>query len=304
MIEGNAAPRVAVIGPSSWNMLVRLEQLPRPSPHTVFATSHLETLGGTSAGKALHLADLGVDVALVTVVGRDDRARRIRAALDHPGIHTTFLEGVGASEGHLNLMTPRGERVSIYLDGSPEASGVREAVDVAIAGASVVVCDLSAIGVAGLDRLDATGAPAWVDIHDYDGVAEFQRPFISAADVIIMNGDGMSDPLAYLGTLVRDGLSAGVCTLGSDGAVGIVGPAAAIVRVPAVPTTVVDTNGAGDAFMAGMIAQTIRAGHPGLLRDADELRTAMAAGAAQAVRAIGSAHLSPLLEGGRPARRS
>ncbi|HEY5895037.1 MAG TPA: PfkB family carbohydrate kinase [Chthoniobacterales bacterium] len=292
----NTAPRVAVIGPSSWNTMVRLDRLPLPHPQTIFATSHLETLGGTSAGKALHLADLGVDVALVTVVGRDDRARRIRAALDHPGLHTTFLEGDSASESHLNLMTPRGERVSIYLDGSPEAPAIGEAVDAAITGASVVVCDLSAIGRATLDRLAATDPPVWVDIHDYDGVAEFHRPFISAADVIIMNGDGMSDPLSYLVSLVRDGLSAGVCTLGSDGAVGVVGSGAAIVRVPAVPATVVDTNGAGDAFMAGMIAQTIRASHPGLLRDTDELRAAMGAGAAQAVRAIGSAHLSPLLD--------
>jgi hypothetical protein len=54
--------RVFVIGPASWNLLIHLPQLPRPEPQMMVARWHHETLGGTSAGKALNLRRLGVQV--------------------------------------------------------------------------------------------------------------------------------------------------------------------------------------------------------------------------------------------------
>jgi hypothetical protein len=64
-------PQVLVAGPVSWNRIVRLDALPQPRPHTVFARGHHDTVGGTSAGKALNLASLGAAVTLSSVVGGD-----------------------------------------------------------------------------------------------------------------------------------------------------------------------------------------------------------------------------------------
>ena len=104
-------PHVVVAGPATWNMMVEVPAFPEPRPQTVFATGHHEGLGGTSAGKALTLARLSVDVTLWTALGDDDVAERIATALVHPRLTMAVARGAGPSERHLNLMTPDGARL-------------------------------------------------------------------------------------------------------------------------------------------------------------------------------------------------
>jgi fructokinase len=64
---------------------------------------------------------------------------------------------------------------------------------------------------------------------------------------------GASDPVELAGTWVEQyGLGLAVITLGPGGGVAIE-PGGNITRVPGFPTTVVDTVGAGDTFMAGFL---------------------------------------------------
>jgi sugar/nucleoside kinase (ribokinase family) len=129
----------------------------------------------------------------------------------------------------------------------------------------------------------------WTDIHDYDGSAEFHRPFIEAASYVFMNADGLGQPLDFMHATVDAGARVVVCTLGAEGAIAVTANHA-LHRVPAVPVPeVVDTNGAGDAFMAGFLHATL---------DGAAVDAALAAGARQAARALGTVHLSPLLDPG------
>ena len=68
----SVSPMVVVCGPASWNQLILLDHLPEPVPHMQFARRSWQTVGGTSAGKALHLADLGIGVRLCSPHGADD----------------------------------------------------------------------------------------------------------------------------------------------------------------------------------------------------------------------------------------
>ena len=97
---------VVVHGPASWNLVVDLDELPEPKPHMRFAAGHRELLGGTSAGKAAHLRDLGTDVELHTVLGSDAAATQIEAALRKAGITTVPTYVDGPSE----LLESRSER--------------------------------------------------------------------------------------------------------------------------------------------------------------------------------------------------
>ncbi|MEW1963255.1 carbohydrate kinase family protein [Microbacterium sp. NPDC077644] len=277
---------VFIAGPASWNSIIVLDRLPEPEPHMQFAEASWDTLGGTSAGKALSLTALGVPATLYALAADDDHGSRVRSALASAGVETVWGQ-TEATERHVNLMTAAGGRVSLYLS-VPSASALPPPREVrsAMAEAEIVVLDLAEEPRRLLPLAEAAGRPVWVDVHDYDGAAAYHRPFLAAADAVFCNADRLADPVEFLRSRVAAGASLAVCTLGAEGAVAV-DEAGEVHRVDAVPADVVDTNGAGDGFFAGVLAARL-AGAP--------LDRALRAGAEAAAVVLGSRHLHPLLD--------
>jgi fructokinase len=73
------------------------------------------------------------------------------------------------------------------------------------------------------------------------------------------NATGVSNAVAAARSWQRRGVSAVVLTLGSDG-LAVLTPAGEVVTVPAVPTSVADTIGAGDTVLGALLAWCYRAG--------------------------------------------
>lgn len=244
-------PRVLVNGPVSWNTLARLPALPEPRSQTLFASGHHDGLGGTSAGKALTLAALGVDVTLRTALGDDRDGSLVRVALAHPRI-TLVVQDVPATERHVNLMADDGSRVSLYLELPAPAPGPLPSLD----GIAAAVLDLADHSRPLLDAARAAGVPVWCDVHDDDGTGDYPRDFVAAADVLLVSAARLTDRRAYLADAVARGCRLAVCTDGAHGALAL--DADGWIEVPAAPVDdVVDTNGAGDAFLAGLLSGTL-----------------------------------------------
>ncbi|PPK92892.1 sugar/nucleoside kinase (ribokinase family) [Kineococcus xinjiangensis] len=254
-------PRVHVIGPVSWNLLVHVPELPEPRPHTVFAERHHETLGGTSAGKALNLRRLGVDVTLSTLLGDDAAGERVLRELRGAGVQVLARRSTEGTERHANLMDARGRRLSVYLtlpEAAPDTTGeCRERQRAAIAAADVVVADLADHTRAALPAARAAGKEVWCDLHDYDGSSTFHEEFLAAADVVFLSDERLADPEAFVRAQVAAGKRLVVCTQGARGALAAE-RGGELRHVPAAEVPeVVDTNGAGDAFFAGFLAASL-----------------------------------------------
>ncbi|NUU16680.1 carbohydrate kinase family protein [Cellulomonas humilata] len=271
-------PRVLVNGPASWNTLIRLPTLPEPRTQTLFAGGHHDGLGGTSAGKALTLAALGIDVTLRTALGNDREGTLVRSALDRPRITLQVLP-VDRTERHVNLMADDGSRVSIYLELPDPGAAPLATFD----GVDVAVLDLADHSRPLLVAARAAGVPVWCDVHDDDGVGDYPRDFVAAADVLLVSAARLADVRAYLSDAVSRGCRLAVCTDGAAGALAL--DADGWIEVPPAPVAdVVDTNGAGDAFFAGLLSGVLDG-----LRVEDALARASATGAlAVSTRALGA----------------
>ncbi|WP_263730260.1 carbohydrate kinase family protein [Cellulomonas sp. SG140] len=246
-------PAVVVNGPASWNTLVRLDALPQPRSQTLAARSVEHGLGGTAAGKAVTLAALGVDVLLSTVLGDDEPGTQVRTGLDRPGLRVLGRPAArGRTEQHLNLLAQNGDRVSIYLE-LPQVQGpTPSGLLAALREAPVAVLDLAEHSRPLLEAARASRVPVWCDVHDDDGAAEYPRAFAQVADVLLVSAARLDDPRRYLDARVVAGARLAVCTAGSAGA--LARDAEGWWEVPAVRVDVVDPEGAGDAFLAGLLA--------------------------------------------------
>ena len=277
------APKVFLAGPVSENLIIDVERLPEPMTGMITARSSRTRLGGTSAGKALNLRALGVDVTLRTVVGPDPEADRVLAALVAAG--TTVLAEVdpdGATERHVNLMAIDGRRLSIYLSAPPVTGPPTPEALAALSAADAVIIDLSDHARPLLREAVAQGRDIWCDIHDYDGANPFQEEFIGAATQLFVSADRLPDVRGFMASRVAAGAKLVVCMQGASGALAAT-PDGRWYDVPAVAVpAVVDTNGAGDAFFAGFLRTHLAGG---------SIEAALAAGTQEGARCVQSSDL-------------
>src|SRR5918999_6376856 len=193
-----AAPRLFVGGPATGNLLVYVDVLSPPHPHTEVVRAHHETVGGTSAGKALNLRSLGAHVTLRTHLGDDDAGRRVEERLRAAGVDLV-VERSDRTERHLNLMEAAGGRLSLHLDkpgGSSEQYADR--VDAALAACDLALVDLADQARPLLARVREARVPLVCDLHDYDGADPFRQEFVDAGDVLFLNDDAMADPVPWM----------------------------------------------------------------------------------------------------------
>jgi sugar/nucleoside kinase (ribokinase family) len=226
-----------------------------------------------------------VPVTLGTVVGVDDEAERILAVLADERITLIVERVAGRSERHLNLMAGSA-RLSIYLS-LPQAPATPLPLEAQAASerTSHLVLDLSTRALDAIATARSRDATIWTDLHDYDGTSAFHQPFLDAADQVFFSDDAVGDPRPLMSRLASEGKRLVVCTQGAHGALAV--DAQGWHHVDAAPAEVVDTNGAGDAFLAGFLAATLRGAN---------VPEAMRAGALQAATAPGTRHLSPSLD--------
>jgi fructokinase len=226
-----------------------------------------ETVGGSPLNVATTLAGLEVPTMLITEVGHDERGRRI----------VELVEASGAELIASPSPTGRTATATVHLDGG-EAT-----YDFDIAWAlphqELPQCDALHVGSLGtilepgrdsvLDLVDQAWArdvfvsydpnvraplvgdraQAWRDIEALAGRAHLVK--LSTQDVDVLHRG--ADPGDIARSLLQgDRTEIVLLTDGGNGATAFVDDL--VVSVPALEVTVVDTVGAGDAFMAACLA--------------------------------------------------
>ncbi len=258
--------------------------------------------GGDAFNAAGNMALLGADVRLVAGVGRDSLGEMIRGSLVRMGVEARLAEMDAPTSAAAVLIRPDGERSFVSCHGASHLLSEGDVDDAAFAGASAMYVG-SANGLPGLDgagmarlfaRAKAAGLATALDV-----TGEVDESKLSALAAVLRHVDiflpslrearrltGRREPLEAARVFADMGPDTVVVKCGAEGCMALSkGEAHA---APGFFARVVDTTGAGDAFVSGFLV----AWEKGYALD-DCLAFANAAGAV----CVGRAGASGALEG-------
>lgn len=282
---------VIVLGSINVDHSIYVDAFPEPG-ETILAQAGAKGLGGKGANQSVAASLLGARVHLLGRVGDDDAAGYIRSRLEHFGIDAARLavsadHASGAayitveSSGENTVAVVSGANADIDTDalghafdgvlgavgrsaGGSGAGGSGAAEVIALAQGETPAEMTAAFAARCKDagvRFAVNLAPA-IDLNPAtialadplivnEGEARAVNDRLGSASVPIDSTDGA---LTAARQMLADGIAASiVITLGADGAV-VAGPDGAWHQPSPAPTGIVDTTGAGDAFVGALVA--------------------------------------------------
>jgi len=236
---------------------------------------------------------LGLRVAASSLLGSDLWADVVRSRMAAEGIDTAALESHAtlATSTTAALIDPSGERSFAHHVGAPAAIDLafirRQAAHfgnsrMALIGYFGLLPSLEPVLADALAIIQATGCGVALETGGSGGTLAAIAPALPQVDIYVPSLDeaihqtGLSDPREIIACYRQHGAAGLVgVKLGTRGA--LLSPSAGeMLEIPCLPAPgpVVDTTGAGDSFLAGLVAGILR-GMP--IREAGLLGAATAA---------------------------
>ena len=261
---------VFVLGSINQDFVLKVER--RPNPGETVTNAELSTHnGGKGANQAAAAAFLGASVTFLGRVGDDEFGEPLVRALGEKGIDTSLVELVsGKSTGAAFItVTPDGENAITVAPGA-NRSLTREDVDAAsdaIGDARVLVAQMEIPVETVLRAVEVATERGTRAVVNLAPTFEAPRDLLEKLDPLVVNEheaafllgsevEGVDGALAAAPELLSLGPRSAVITAGEAGAVFASGESAE--HLPAPKVDVVDTTGAGDAFVGALAVQLAR----------------------------------------------
>ena len=290
--------RVLCIGDVMLDVITKIEVMPDKINYGSDTPSKISTHGGGAAGNvASWLTRTDARATIVGHVGDDAAGAALTSEFDALGVrHNNLMVDMGSSGVVVVLVDPTGERTMFPDNGANSGLHIGDLPDLSEFNAVYLsgyspLDPLSRPGVLEMiAKIKQTGLPIYFDPASVGGMMQVPldevKSWIRLMDVILLNEEeaiyltGLSDAEAAIDRLLED-CEVVVIKRGSHGAIGKA-RGSILVSVPALPTEVIDTTGAGDSFAAGFIA------HYALTKNMQHGLEAGAAVAARCVAIVGA----------------
>ena len=262
--------KVLCIGDVMLDVVTKISVLPSQINYGSDTPAQISTHGGGAAGNvAAWLMRTDAQSTIVGHVGNDAAGSALVSEFDALGVqHQNLVVENGHSGVVVVLVDPTGERTMFPDNGANSGLHIGDLPDldgfnaVYISGYSPLD-PLSLPGIKEMiTKIRSAGIPIYFDPASVGGMMEVAldevKSWLLLMDVLLLNEEEAiyltdnSDIEIALDILLRD-CSTVVIKRGSHGAIGKSRGHDSI-AVPAIPTEVADTTGAGDAFAAGFIS--------------------------------------------------
>ncbi|WP_209441973.1 ribokinase [Neoroseomonas oryzicola] len=252
--------RILVVGSYNQDTVLRVPRFPKPG-ETLAATALEHFHGGKGSNQAVAAARSGAEVTLAACIGRDAAGDAALALWAGEGIDATAVRReAGAPTGTaLILLDAAGENEIVILAGA-NARLAPEDARPAAAGAALVVAQLETPVEATIAAFLAARAAGGRTLLNAAPAGDLPAALLAATDILVVNeteaerlagkGGAPSELAAALAPRFGSGV---VLTAGAAGAFWA-GRDGGALHLPAPPTQVADSTGAGDAFVGAMAA--------------------------------------------------
>jgi ribokinase len=261
---------VFVMGSINQDFVLKVER--RPQPGETVTNAKLSTHnGGKGANQAAAAALLGASVAFLGRVGDDEFGEPLVQALQEKGIDTSLVERAsGNSTGAAFItVTPDGENAITVAPGA-NRSLTPEDVDAAadaIGDARVFVAQMEIPVQSVLRAVEVAAEQGTRALVNLAPTFEVPQELLEKLDPLVVNEheaafllgrqvEGVDGALSAAPELLSSGPRSAVITIGEDGAV--LADGESVEHLPAPEVEVVDTTGAGDAFVGALATQLAR----------------------------------------------
>jgi sugar/nucleoside kinase (ribokinase family) len=253
-----AEPAVFVAGGVGVDTIVRVPELPLPQRDTIKVPPIRQYVGHTGNGVAMGCHRLGLRTHFADVIGNDPEGELVLAHYAAAGLsfdHRTHPSGTRRS---VNLVDPQGSRLSLYDGRHPMDMVVDpELYRGAVGRATHVHASLVDWARHALAEAVDAGRSTSTDLHNWDGRDEYRHDFAYGAELVFLSTGSLRGRIEETAEdiLTRGRAKAVIAMAGGDGSY-LKLPGRPLRHVPAValaPELVVDTNGAGDSYVAGFL---------------------------------------------------
>jgi ribokinase len=266
---------IVVFGSLNVDLVVRVERAPSPG-ETVSGSDYTLIPGGKGANQALAARRAGAAVRMFGAIGYDAFADVALSELKPAGVDLIGVARTPHTTGvALISVDARGENSIVLAPGANAHPKARSIPDDALTSRDTLLLQMEipfAEVLAAARRAKEASARVVLSLAPYTALAAED---IAVFDIVIVNELEAADLARHLGVAAKGADATAtalarrlgrtlITTLGADGAVAV--HDGALIRVPALPVTPVDTTGAGDTF-AGVLAA--------LLDEGADMRTAM-----------------------------
>jgi sugar/nucleoside kinase (ribokinase family) len=284
-VTDGAQVDVFVVGGAGIDTIVEVARLPVPVVDAVMVPPIRSYVGHTGNGVARGCHALGLRTLFADVIGADPEGAVVLEAYRSAGLEFQYVTHPSGTRRSVNLVDRAGHRISFYDGRHPFELRPDPALwQDGIARARHVHVSIMNWARYALADATAAGRSTSTDLHDWDGEADYHRDFAYGADYVFVSASALGD---RVDTVLADILTRGRArvAVAMDGARGsrLALPGQPVLAVPAVTLPdrpVVDTNGAGDSYVAAFLHTVLAGGSP---------RRAAAAGSVAGAYSCGTA---------------
>ena len=259
----NATHDVLVVGGAGIDTTVQVPSLTLPAADSLQVPAIRDYVAHTGNGVALGCLALRLRTKFIDFIGADRQGELILERYRERGLDFSHLVHASGTRRSVNLVDPQGRRLSLYDGRHPHA--LRMPRDFYLPHLRATRHAHFSIMHWARDLYDdaqALGVSSSTDLHDWDGVNPHHLDFALRSDLVFIGAAALGQRVeSVMAQILRDGRARAVVAMdGERGSYLLARGDSAVRHFPCAPLArpVLDSNGAGDSFVAAFLAAWLR----------------------------------------------